>query len=332
MSLKLQVKGLEMYNKYSMEDYESVMRLRNDFCFGATKIFNYLIKRGITIKQGTIGSWIYYNRKPIYRINKIKEGSEKLTKDKAYILGVLCSDGYLSTSYRVGLESCDSDFIDEFSRCLDTVYGIKSKVRMRVRCTNFGRGKPQYSVVICSKLVIEDLLRYSKSFKSKEWIVPNKIKTTKVKIQATFLKGLFDSEGSIIHMSKGRGYLQLCSGNKSSLLEVKDMLNRYFGIKCSVKFNQSNVMMLISADYNSIQKFYKNISLSINRKQRILINLLSSYKRKGIRRYTLDFKKKAMELLSKYKDHRFVGQVLQASYTNIYDWEKKYPNFNFKND
>ena len=307
-----------------MEDYELVMYLRRKFGWGMKRISEYLLKKdGRKVGHGAIVGWIYLGRKPIYNIKEIKEGSEILTLDKAYILGVLCGDGYLTTGYRVGLDCCDKDFVEYFLQCLNNVYSMTSKIRLRYReRTNFGVARLQYSLQMCSKLVTRDLLRYSKSFKSKEWILPSEIKQGNLLIKASFLKGLFDSEGGIRLLHKGAGYLQVCSGNNKSLLEVKEMLESSFGIRCSVKFNQNKVMILVSTNYDSIKGFYDNIGFTIKRKQNRLVSVLNSYKRKGIKRYSLDFKREAMRLLDRCGDHRFVGQLMNTSYTNLYDWEK----------
>jgi hypothetical protein len=114
-----------MYNKHNIEDYNKAIELRRKLGWGAKKISSFLSKQNIIIKKGAIDGWIYHNKKPFMEIiiNKIPESSKLLTKEKAYILGVLCGDGYIrihknGRSFLVGLDVTDEDFADEFKKCL----------------------------------------------------------------------------------------------------------------------------------------------------------------------------------------------------------------------
>ena len=131
--------------------------------------------------------------------------SKLLTPDKGYILGVLCGDGYLSTGFRIGLNVCDKDFAMEFNRCINSVYHFNLNIyeyESIVRGPNslyYGIGKNRYSAVLCSKNAFYDLLTYDSSeFKTHTWDVPPQIFTTEnLSITAAFIRGFFDSEGSI---------------------------------------------------------------------------------------------------------------------------------------
>ena len=86
------------YCKYTLEEYNQVMNLRKNFGWGPTKISSFLFDKGINIKEGAIIGWIHKNKRPYEEvlIKKIPEESKILTEEKAYILGVLCGDGYLT--------------------------------------------------------------------------------------------------------------------------------------------------------------------------------------------------------------------------------------------
>ena len=109
-----------MYTPHSQKEYDLVLRLREKRGWGGRLLRRYLLRRGIDIKQRTIESWLYDGKKPFKTqiISQIPKSSKKLTKEKAYILGVLCGDGYISTGYRLGLEACDKEFVDCFQKCL----------------------------------------------------------------------------------------------------------------------------------------------------------------------------------------------------------------------
>lgn len=147
-----------MYKKHTIEEYNQVMDLRKNFGWGIIKISSFLSKKGIYIKKGAMGRWIYRNGKTFDEVlvNKIPNESKELTKEKAYILGVLCGDGYIRVqrhSYLVGLDVCDEDFVDEFIKCFNKTYSIFPSKRIRRRkFTPFTKNlKPQYVINAVSK-------------------------------------------------------------------------------------------------------------------------------------------------------------------------------------
>ena len=159
-----------VYNtNYTDKDYNLVMKLRKKG-LGVIKIHRYLINKKRCITKGTISRWIYRNGKIFQKqkINNIKENHGILTMSKAYIFGVLCGDGYVSTNYRTGLNANDLDFVEEFRNCIKKVYGLNCNIKQRpARKTNYGQGKIQYSAVLSSKKAWHDILRYD-SFKTKK--------------------------------------------------------------------------------------------------------------------------------------------------------------------
>lgn len=315
------------YTLNSLKTYNLVMNLRRKTGWGTKRIKEYLEKKGINSSTGAIRGWVYKDKKPfVYRIIKqIPESSKELTKEKAYILGTLCGDGYISTGYRIGLGVCDKDFADYFKYCVEKVYGVRCSIRIRITKPNkFCKNpKPLYIVSQVSKLIVRDLNRYSTSFKTKEWKVPEQIKGSSKKIQSAFIRGFADSEGSA-RCRKAHSEICLCSGNKESLEEIKHILDYNFNIKSYLgdKVNKATVISITKYIY--LKKFHDEIGFIIKRKQENLKKGLNSYKRKGVRSYPLEFKLKAMNLLKQGMKHREIARLLGTNRTNIYDWEKSY--------
>lgn len=317
-----------MYRTHTIEEYTEVMKLRKEG-LGPTKIFSFLSKKGFNISYGALYDWIHTNKRPFQDkiLNKISSQSKFLTKEKAYILGVLCGDGYIRITksghgFLVGLDVCDEDFADEFRRCIKEVYDLLASKKIKTPGpTNFSTNpKQMYVINLTSKLVVKDLLQYAKSFKTKEWAVPEEILSSNTKIKSAFIRGLFDSEGSVTLKRPGGVYLSVCSGNKNSLLKIKEILKYNFDIDLSV-FNDKSVVRLKSSGYKNIKNFAEKINFTIKRKRENLEWGLSTFKRKGVRRYSLDFKKKALELLEKYEDPNFVASLVGTNPSNIYDWK-----------
>jgi len=322
----MKLKTKKHYTLNPPETYEIVMRLRHrNRRFGPKRIKEYLGSEGVSCSNGAIRGWIYHNRKPFLTniITQIPNASKELTSEKAYILGTLCGDGWISTGYRIGLKVIDKDFANYFKSCIENVYKINCSITPTQRkSTNYcSCPKPQYTVSAVSKLVVEDLLKYSNSFKTKEWRVPKPILEASKEIQAQFIKGFADSEGSA-RIRERNTELTLCSGNLEGLNDVRDMLSETFGIKTYPYTTSWGVFKITCSDYKSLLKFHGEISFVIERKRETLEEGLKRYKRKGIRKYSKDFKQLALELMDQGLTYYQVGKLMETSPANIYGWKK----------
>lgn len=321
--------ALGMRNKvHSLEEYTNVMDLRKKG-WGATRISNFLFKEGTDINPRTISGWLYRCKNPKGNRNTILPFSNFLSEDKAYILGVLCGDGYLKIDnvkniYLIGLDVCDEDFADNFKSRIKEVYGLNTSKLVRQRMeTNYSKTpKPIYSTYICSKSLIHDLLTYSPSFKSKLWQVPIQIINSNLNIKSSFLKGLFDSEGSIRLRNKGNAQLGICSGNVNSLLVVNNLLKNDFCINMKVYIRKDGMCILETWNYKDIKNFEEKIGFSIKRKNDTLISALNSYNRKGLRKYSREFKLNVLRLLDEGYSAYTIGKLLNFPHTNVYDFVK----------
>lgn len=321
-----------IYTCHSLKEYNIVMNLRRTRNLGECRIQRELHKRGYEVKKGTIAGWIRGGKKPFNSriLTQIPVSSFALSKEKAYILGTLCGDGWISTGYRVGLNVCDLDFAKYYAYCLEKVYGLKPSIRKRQyqksNCTS--SPKAQYFVVLVSKLVVLNLFSYNSSFKTFEWSVPIAIQQAPIAIKASFLQGFADSEGSVKNRARNRE-IYLCSGNQFGLNQIKSILNISFGIKGTISKRKNNVYVLRTSDYHSLNFFYHKIGFKIERKRNKLKTGLARYKRKGIRQYSTGFKELALDMLQNDFNHQEVGRLLNTSYANVHDWQKASKNSNY---
>lgn len=212
----------------------------------------------------------------------IPKESKNLTKEKAYILGVLCGDGSIYVNkrnrcYHVILHTIDEDFAKEFKRCLESVYTIKSSFKLRK--TKVKGWKNKFEVRLCSKEVCLALINYGSYFREKTWIVPRAMKNSPLKIQASFLRGLFDSDGTV---DKSSNRISLISINLKGLNEVQNLLknfqirNRIIGKK--VVKGRSKCFYLRIQDRKSVESFSNHINFTIERKRTKVKEIIQSYK------------------------------------------------------
>jgi intein-encoded DNA endonuclease-like protein len=201
---------------------------------------------------------------------------KKLTKERAYILGVMCGDGCVFSgdahkkqwtykNYIVHLSVKDKDFIDEFIKCVKSVYGITPSLYFRNRNNKNKKWSNIWVAKITRKLIYEDLNSYS--FGCKSWCVPKEIVNCKKKdVVGHFLRGFYDSEGSVTQGPRSFT-LSICSINKKALVQVKKLING-FGISTSRIYNNRPGLFNIAICGNkNLEIFLKKIGFSIKRKQ-----------------------------------------------------------------
>lgn len=283
MNKKLTIKQInELGNLYKRG--ESTKTLAKKFKVYPSTIHRQLKKLRIRIRSLEEAGNLASIKNRLTNKHIIPKSSLRLNEDKAYILGVLCGDGCLhktkKDSYQIILQAIDKDFVKEFSRCLYSVYKIKSKIyKIKVKIPKWN---DKYQARICAKEAYLDILNYHKSFKQESWRIPKSIEYAPLKIQAQFLKGFFDSEGCVDKRSRR------VSANSINLkgLEEIGFLMKNFGIRFKIesrKDKRPNTHIkynLKIQDKKSLERFNKNISFVINRKKERLYNTINSYKNK----------------------------------------------------
>ena len=193
----------------------------------------------------------------------------------AYAVGLIASDGYLSSDGRhMELTSVDMDQLENFSRCL----GIKCKIGKKI--SGYTNRKD------CFRLQFGDVVFYN-------WLVgvgleTNKSKTLKMlkipdKYFFDFLRGYFDGDGSIYSYFDPRWkssfmfYISFVSASNDFLIWVRDSIFRLSGFEGKISFS-SRVNQLRFAKKASrciIEKmFYSENVVCLNRKIRKIEDII----------------------------------------------------------
>jgi len=207
-----------------------------------------------------------------FQIKKIK--STKLSKEKAYVLGVVGpGDGYINGKYSIGLNVCDKDFADYFQKCVENTFGLKCRRSRRISKPTKKVKKPskQYVVGLDAKSVVESLKRYGVSFKEKTWRIPEIIKKASSTYKAMYLKGIFDSQACVNVAGKS---ILVGIKNKEGIKDIRSLL-KGIGIKSSIYKDETH-LLISSQQY--LKSYYHQIGFALKRKEQDLLRLLKSYK------------------------------------------------------
>jgi len=158
------------------------------------------------------------NRKHNIDINFFKKIDNK---NKAYILGLIISDGYVDNYTKLTFTSKDIELVELFKRKLKSEHKL-AKYDIFDKRTN--KTYTRYSLQIASKEIVTDLNKmgvYSnKSFNCTLPIIPNNL-------MWHFIRGVFDGDGTI-HQSKNEklGRLRFgIIGSEKMLIEINNFFN-----------------------------------------------------------------------------------------------------------
>lgn len=205
---------------------------------------------------------------------------------KAYWLGLLLADGFLSNSghatesFGISLSVKDKYILEEFLKDLDSTYTVKEyvgKSKFENSCTDFTYAK----ILIKSKQIFKKLTEYGFTVKkSYDGTVPEKHIPDDLKIH--FIRGYFDGNGGLSIGSGSHLYTLDFTGTK----EIITWILEYFD-KGNLKLQErhpdrdnNNVSIKISGDkqiYSIMNQIYKDATIYLNRKYERYLKLQEKY-------------------------------------------------------
>ncbi len=184
------------------------------------------------------------------------------TEVKAYLLGLLISDGWIckSKGYRVGFSSVDLQLVSFFKKYLKATNPIP-----------FYNNKG-WQILISSKRMVDDLERYGcierKSLTSQWPEIPNRL-------HHHFARGLFDGDGGIWFDKRGNARFTIC-GSK----DVTKKLALLFNTK--ILSHGKIWRICISGNHKVLRAkryLYKNAKVYLDRKRDIFDLIRTKYRK-----------------------------------------------------
>jgi phosphate starvation-inducible protein PhoH len=201
----------------------------------------------------------------VYRPNGRHDHAKSITintldEDLAYLLGLLTGDGCLTFTNRVILSSADEEILDHFQRMAQ---------RLGLHVFRNGGGRP-YDRIIASAQFYQLLLHLGMSNgRAAEKQVPAAILRAPREIVVAFLRGLFDTDGTV---NRRDGYPVLFSVSKILLDQVQVLLLN-FGIlankrrKWTLYKGERRLSYQLEITGADADHFYAEIGFALPRKQ-----------------------------------------------------------------
>ena len=281
--------------------YKLAMQLREERKWGRIRIARELEKIGLKISPNTIHGWIWKGQK-VRMPKQIKKSD--ITPKKAFILGVMCSDGSISDGDRAVLYTIDKDFAERFLNYIEEVYGLRGSLKWR-------NSRKQWEARVNSVELVKDLKRYT-TCKCHDWRVPKEIKNGTIEVKREFLRGLFDGDGCV-----SRKNVSISSVHEKGLKDVAELLHD-FGIETNLKRGHNGTFILsILGGYHAFKKFEKEIGFTIERQKHRLTKMLSKYKKPT---YPKEIKEKVKLLFNSGKTITQISKELNIPPSTIRYW------------
>ena len=164
------------------------------------------------------------------------------TKELSNIVAMINGDGHLQIDYKnyrylVSYYSKYMEEINYFKKMMEKIFGVNGLIYLDER-----NNRKRYKLMFSSKplcLFLDFVGVVSGKKTKKEFFIPDWIYNGKESIKSEFLKGLFDTEGSVSY-SKGRWRMVFSQNKEKNLIkngyeymeQIIKLLNQ-FGIRCS---------------------------------------------------------------------------------------------------
>jgi hypothetical protein len=251
-----------------------------------------------------------YSVKNIKKLRQlVRKKTKKLLKsiktdcfELGYVLGVICGDGNL-TKYSVRLNCIDRDFAEFFKQQIEK--WSKMRCKKQILISKNSRWKNQFFVQLNSKEVVNFL----KNFNLKNLVNSSK------EMKIGFLKGFFDSEGTIYIIGYTRT-IEVCNANLHYLKICKILLEQ-LGIRTrNLRKGIRAYKLTLQNSQENFKKFKDKIGFSIKRKHQRLTQLINSYckKRKEWSEKEISFLKQNYRILKNKEIAKILNRTRQSIY------------------
>ncbi len=234
------------YRNYSYDEYLKAMDMYQRG-LGPTEI-----SRKLGILEKTVEGWIYHKKVP-----PLARWHPEPSNELAYVLGVLYGDGNITKcgyKHIITLEVKDLEFAEFFSK---TVSKLLNK---KYIAPKWDKSDNEWRVVY-----------HSKAFYV--WYKEQTLETLKPYIEhnkgyvASFLRGVYDSEGNHYKSKKKGTQIRLSNNNLKLLNYVQHLLKKYFDITATGPYLNGKAGEESKMGNRTIKRRHDNYRIEISRRQ-----------------------------------------------------------------
>lgn len=201
-----------------------------------------------------------------HRKSRVKSNNlpTELDEDLSYYMGMLVGDGMMTHDSLWIFSSADKESVDFFERYNREMFGIETK--------HYVRGNSKYDYRAHSVYTREFLRQIGLGFETSHGkTIPHSIMSAPKEIVASFLRGLFDTDGTVI-----KSAVEYVTASKEMAEQLQQLLLQFGIISRRVKqYNKrfDTYSYKISISSINVDIFNKEIGFNLTRKQEKLNKL-----------------------------------------------------------
>lgn len=208
-----------------------------------------------TVMKASGATWYAVNRFRSGRMAKDSHFNFEITSDAAYLFGLLVGDGCMTDSkikgHMIGYTTADPFLLSELRRIVSALFPDSGISAVR----------GSYGYDISSKLLRSVVVHLGMNKHSHLKSVPELILRSPKTVAASFLSGLFDTDG----WSTKKGYVGYCSASEKLAKQVHQLLLA-LGVFSSLKFYKNSHKGAWKIDVIDRISFLKNVGFRLHRK------------------------------------------------------------------
>ena len=185
----------------------------------------------------------------------------KITRDSAYWLGIMLTDGYVSNNNKFELSLKDKEHIEKFKVFLKSRHLVQERITIinESTCIN-------YRLSICDNQIVNDLNKLN-CVNNKSFIV--ELPILEDEYMPDLIRGIFDGDGCVSRTSTKRNMITICSASNKFLKDIETYLETK-GIKCTrISKNRELYNLNISVKKDNLLKFYNLIYENSKKENRL---------------------------------------------------------------
>lgn len=195
----------------------------------------------------------------------LKQGYCQLTEDLAYIVGVLMGDGHLAKD-RIILNSVDAEFVGAFYETIQRQFGRSASIYQvpAVRKVSPSNGKtylcqPQVRLQFASV----EAVTFLEGVRSSDWV-----SRLPVKYKIAWLRGIWDSEGSITKAKvKNHWMVAFAIRNETLAALYQQTLAEALSITATLTKSKNQMWVVYFGKLHDVVRFYHGVQPTIQRKR-----------------------------------------------------------------
>lgn len=245
------------------QEFLSMSKIAKELGISPARVKRILIKNNIEVRSNN-----FYKTKEVDYDFFSKIDAE----EKAYVLGFMYADGYISGKY-VGFKQSvkDREILEKIRNALKSQH----KIGEYINNSGYGQGNTYCSFAISSEKMVSDLEKLGVLYNKSKILEFPTCEQVPEELLRHFVRGYFDGDGSIYHTTQGDSFGISFVGTESFLTGILDFFQRN-GVNTTAlvhKYKDKDIYDYKVGGRDNVKKirelFYNGATIFMDRKKKV---------------------------------------------------------------